>query len=129
MQTAIQLIDKSIKMANLDASDYARTSVVLGLQANVQAQRQKAQAFTQDFAHYQVVSDVEIACFGAHQGDPGAVLIVGTGSQGASWDGQKFSCLVDGDSSCPIRAPEHDLGSRRCGLHFRPMKGYWHIHH
>ncbi|MFS2224533.1 BadF/BadG/BcrA/BcrD ATPase family protein [Pantoea sp. B65] len=94
MIRATQLINDTLQQAGLPASARRQTVAVLGLAgANVQSVRQQAQQWPQDFAHWQVLSDVEIACLGAHRGQPGAVLITGTGSQGAFWDGSQFRCV------------------------------------
>ncbi|MFM2485584.1 BadF/BadG/BcrA/BcrD ATPase family protein [Celerinatantimonas yamalensis] len=94
MQTVMQLIDQALLEANLPSAALTQTSVVLGLAgANVQSAKRKAQAYPQSFNTYQVYSDVEIACIGAHLTQPGAVLIIGTGSQGVYWDSQQFHCI------------------------------------
>lgn len=94
MRQVAQLLDDTLRAAGLPPQTRQRTSVALGLAgANVQAARQQAQAYPNGFARWQVASDVETACLGAHQGRPGAVLIVGTGSQGTRWDGRRFRCL------------------------------------
>ncbi|CAG9298213.1 glucosamine kinase nucleotide-binding domain-containing protein [Celerinatantimonas diazotrophica] len=94
MQTVMQLIDQALSEAKLPLTAVEQTSVVLGLAgANVQSARRKAQAYPQPFQNYRVYTDVEIACIGAHLAQPGGVLIIGTGSQGAYWDTQQFHCV------------------------------------
>lgn len=94
MTRTCQLMDDTLRLAGLNAQARAETHAVLGLAgANVRSARRQAQEWPQDFARWTVLSDVETACLGAHQGAPGAVLITGTGSQGAIWDGETFHCI------------------------------------
>lgn len=68
--------------------------IVAGLAgANVPSVQRRLAGWHPACASLRVVTDVEIACAGAHGGAPGAVFIVGTGSQGASWDGENFTLL------------------------------------
>lgn len=72
----------------------ARLHIVAGLAgANVPSVQQRLAHWRPQCASLRVLTDVEIACIGAHAGAPGAVFIVGTGSQGASWDGERFQLL------------------------------------
>lgn len=95
---AIEAIEHVIDALFLQSHlpDAARESVtiVAGLAganvASVHARLQRWQPRCQ--ARY-LFTDVEIACAGAHAGAPGAVFIVGTGSQGAAWDGAAFTLL------------------------------------
>lgn len=94
MTRTARLMDDTLRLAGLNDLAKADTHAVLGLAgANVRSARQQAQAWPQDFARWTVLSDVETACLGAHQGTPGAVLITGTGSQGAIWNGKTFHCI------------------------------------
>lgn len=68
--------------------------IVAGLAgANVPSVQRRLADWHPACASLRVVTDVEIACVGAHGGAPGAVFIVGTGSQGACWDGENFTLL------------------------------------
>ncbi len=91
-----KLIEQVFIQAKLPLSSIQYASVVFGLAgANVLSYRKRAQQSLGNFAYHLVVSDAEIACIGGHLGKPGSVLTVGTGSQGARWDGKTFS-LVGG---------------------------------
>ncbi|WP_226570831.1 BadF/BadG/BcrA/BcrD ATPase family protein [Mangrovibacter yixingensis] len=94
MKQVCQLLDETLHAAGLSTCDAGQTHVVLGLAGgNISRVRAQAQAWPHAYASWQVFSDVEIACPGAHNGQPGAVLITGTGSQGAVWSGQAFRCV------------------------------------
>lgn len=72
----------------------AQMRIVAGLAgANVPSVQRRLADWRPRCAALRVVTDVEIACIGAHGGAPGAVFIVGTGSQGACWDGEGFTLL------------------------------------
>ncbi|AIR69446.1 BadF/BadG/BcrA/BcrD ATPase family protein [Dickeya fangzhongdai] len=91
LQTASLLAHDAVQRAGLPADALQRTIAVSGLAgANVPSLRQRLQQWRPPFYRHQTLSDAEIACIGAHQGEPGAILIVGTGSQGVIWDGQAF---------------------------------------
>ncbi|MCX8959294.1 BadF/BadG/BcrA/BcrD ATPase family protein [Erwinia psidii] len=80
-----------LQLAGLTPAAWEKTSAVLGLAgANVPSVSARLHLVPFPFAHVTLLSDVEIACIGAHNGEPGAVLIVGTGSQGVVWDGEHF---------------------------------------
>jgi glucosamine kinase len=85
------LIEQTFIAADLPLSARKNTHAVWGLAgANVPSVDQRLQQHPSSFARLSLFSDVDIACAGAHQGQPGAVLIAGTGSQGAAWDGTRF---------------------------------------
>jgi len=92
---AIGVLDALIiQVANEAQIAAAQIHIVAGLAgANVPSVQQRLAAWQPACASLRVVTDVEIACVGAHGGAPGAVFIVGTGSQGASWDGEHFTLL------------------------------------
>ncbi len=69
-----------------------------------------------DCAALQVVSDVEIACAGAHAASPGAVFITGTGSQGAAWDGERFTLLGGWGFALSDQGSGAELGRRALRL-------------
>lgn len=75
-----------LRKAGLAAADRARIHVVAGL-AGSEISR-AADAFlsqVQGFAHFELLNDGQIACIGAHAGEPGVLLIVGTGVIGFRW--------------------------------------------
>ena len=89
-----QLIDETFSLAGLPPEALARTVLVAGLAgANIASVQARLRSWQPACAALKVVSDVEIACAGAHAGQPGAVFITGTGSQGAAWDGRRFTPL------------------------------------
>jgi len=92
--TALTLVEQAFQQAGLPPAAQASAWVGFGFAgANVQRARQRAERWPMPFAARRIASDVEIACLGAHGGQPGAVLIVGTGSQATSYDGHSFrSC-------------------------------------
>ncbi|KAB8306308.1 N-acetylglucosamine kinase [Erwinia endophytica] len=91
LKTLNLLIEKTFLTAGLPLSAQKRTVAVLGLAgANVPSASARLHLSRFPFARIQLLSDVDIACIGAHRAEPGAVLIIGTGSQGAAWDGENF---------------------------------------
>ncbi|MGE9551941.1 BadF/BadG/BcrA/BcrD ATPase family protein [Erwinia amylovora] len=85
------LIENTFLSAGLPPAARQNTSAVLGLAgANVPSVSARLRLSPFPFARVRLLSDVEIACIGAHAGEPGAVLIIGTGSQGVAWDGEHF---------------------------------------
>jgi len=97
-ERAINEVEKVIvelfQRAELSKRDYAHSILVAGLAgANVPSVKQRLESWGIAELQHKIVSDVEIACIGAHQGKPGAVLICGTGSQGVAWDGQHFHAI------------------------------------
>ncbi len=69
--------------AGLPERTLEATSAGLGLAAaNVPKYRQALEKAPLPFRRVTIRSDAEIACLGAHRGEDGAILILGTGSQG-----------------------------------------------
>ncbi|WP_312242974.1 BadF/BadG/BcrA/BcrD ATPase family protein, partial [Pantoea sp.] len=94
LATVEGLMREALRQAGLPTHCLAQTSAAAGLAgANVASVKARLDGWRSPCRHIALVTDVEIACMGAHQGEPGAVFIVGTGSQGAAWDGQRFSLL------------------------------------
>ncbi|MGC6388831.1 BadF/BadG/BcrA/BcrD ATPase family protein [Ewingella sp. S1.OA.A_B6] len=88
---ALTAVENCFMMAKLSKDTYQKTSAAFGFAgANVTRIRQQARDWPMPFLRQHIASDVEIACLGAHAGELGAVLIVGTGSQGTAYDGQDF---------------------------------------
>jgi glucosamine kinase len=91
---ALTAVENCFQIAQLPTEKYHKTSAAFGFAgANVKHIRQQALDWPMPFLQQHIASDVEIACLGAHAGKPGAVLIVGTGSQGAAFDGQHFHAV------------------------------------
>lgn len=89
-----QVIDELFARADLPAEARDRTSIVAGLAgANVASVQVRLAGWQPRCQARYLFTDVEIACAGAHAGAPGAVFIIGTGSQGAAWDGAHFTLL------------------------------------
>jgi glucosamine kinase len=73
----------ALRAARLPETVLAQTSACLGLAGgNVPQLRRVFQTQTLPFRSTVLRSDAEIACLGAHLGQDGAILILGTGSQG-----------------------------------------------
>jgi len=72
------------EQAGLNSSDDHRVIAGLGLAgANIEHLKQEFMSQWQPgFAAAYMTTDLEIACLGAHQGQPGGVVIIGTGSCG-----------------------------------------------
>ncbi|WP_261641409.1 BadF/BadG/BcrA/BcrD ATPase family protein [Erwinia mallotivora] len=85
------LFEQTLRATGLTSAIWQKTRAVLGLAgANVPSVITRLHQIPFPFARVTLLSDVEIACIGAHGGEPGAVLIAGTGSQGVVWDGADF---------------------------------------
>lgn len=108
-----QLIAGAIAAAGLPPEALNKTALVAGLAgANVASVAAKLEEWQPACASLQVLSDVEIACAGAHAGSAGAVLIVGTGSQGAAWDGEHFTLLGGWGFALSDQGSGAELGRR-----------------
>jgi len=111
------LIDKVFLQAGLAPQTLAQTSLVAGLAgANIASVQARLAGWQPACAAFQVVSDVEIACAGAHGGQPGAVFITGTGSQGAAWDGTRFTLLGGWGFALSDQGSGAELGRRALRL-------------
>jgi len=79
----LQAADRAFAAAGLPDSAKAATRAGFGLAgANVPSLAEAVRAAPLPFAAVALASDAVIACLGAHGGGDGAILIVGTGSQG-----------------------------------------------
>lgn len=78
-----ELIAKVYAAANIDAAETRNTSACFGM-AGGRLASARASFETRDFpfANLKVYDDIDIARAGAHEGEDGAVLIIGTGSAG-----------------------------------------------
>ncbi len=111
------LMRQVLASAGLAPEALEKTVVVAGLAgANVASVKARLAAWQPACASLLLVSDVEIACIGAHGGEPGAVFIIGTGSQGASWDGQRFSLLGGWGFALADQGSGAELGRRTLRL-------------
>ena len=88
----LELIDRVYAKAGLDKSTCAITRACFGMAgARMKSARDKFAARPFPFASVNVVDDIDIARAGAHAGEDGAVLIIGTGSAGlALIDGKRL---------------------------------------
>jgi len=78
-----QAVSAAFAAAGLGPADYGRTRVAFGMAGgNAPAAAAGLSAHPFPFASVTVTSDAETACLGAHAGADGAILILGTGSQG-----------------------------------------------
>jgi glucosamine kinase len=74
---------EALAAAHLCESTLAATHAGLGIAgANVPRHREALQDLKLPFLSVAIRSDAEIACLGAHAGNDGGILILGTGSQG-----------------------------------------------
>jgi len=112
-----QLIAAVLSQAGLASQALTQTSLVAGLAgANVASVKARLTQWQPACAACQVVSDVEIACAGAHAAAPGAVFIIGTGSQGAAWDGEHFTLLGGWGFALSDQGSGAELGRRALRL-------------
>lgn len=82
------------RKAGLDISEAANTAAVFGMAGGrLPSARETFAARPWSFAKVKVFDDIDIARAGAHAGEDGAVIIVGTGSAAlAMVDGQRLQC-------------------------------------
>lgn len=112
-----QLINRLFAAAGLPPQSLTKTSLAAGLAgANVASVMARLQQWRPHCARLQLVSDVEIACLGAHAGAPGAVFIMGTGSQGAAWNGERFTLLGGWGFALSDQGSGAELGRRALRL-------------
>jgi len=91
---ALTAVEQAFTHAGLSLDAQRQASAAFGFAGgHIGRIRQQAQAWPMPFMQHRVVSDLEVACLGAHTGQCGGVLIVGTGSQGTAFDGQQFHSL------------------------------------
>lgn len=58
--------------------------------ANIASAKQVFETWAHPFHSLHVLSDLHAACLGAHDGDSGAAIIIGTGSSGTVWHNNAF---------------------------------------
>lgn len=113
-------------LANIPLSRYEESALVAGLAgANVPSVLQRLAQWHIPGLRHKILSDVETACIGAHQGRPGTIFICGTGSQGATWDGHRFQQMGDGDLCYPILPQGPYLGTKHYAWHCWHTKRSW----
>ena len=61
--------------------------------ANISIAKTRFESWAHPFHSLHILSDLHAACVGAHNGKPGAVIIVGTGSAGTVFNDGKFTDL------------------------------------
>ncbi|MHC6646175.1 glucosamine kinase nucleotide-binding domain-containing protein [Alteromonas sp. HB246098] len=98
-------VEKAIESANTllasQSSDVQLTPIMLsqcvvaaGLAgANISTAKARFETWAHPFHSLHILSDLHAACVGAHNGKPGAVIIVGTGSAGTVFNEGKFTDL------------------------------------
>lgn len=117
LATVSQLARQVFQLAGLPPQALEKTSLVAGLAgANVASVSARLASFQLPCQHIRMLTDVEIACMGAHAGEPGAVFIIGTGSQGAAWDGQRFALLGGWGCALSDSGSGAELGRRALRL-------------
>jgi len=90
----LQATRRALHGAGLPDSVLARTAAGLGLAAaNVSKHRDAFARLALPFHSSVISSDAEAACLGAHAGHDGAILILGTGSQGVLYRHGRFSAV------------------------------------
>lgn len=90
----LQAARMALAQAGVEDDVLQRTRAGLGLAgANVPHHRQAFERIDLPFASSVLRSDAETACLGAHRGRDGAILILGTGSQGVIYRDGSFATL------------------------------------
>jgi glucosamine kinase len=90
----LQATRRALHRAGLPDATLARTAAGLGLAAaNVAKHRDAFARLALPFQSFVIASDAEAACLGAHAGRDGAILILGTGSQGVLHHHGRFSTV------------------------------------
>ncbi|MEZ5591418.1 MAG: BadF/BadG/BcrA/BcrD ATPase family protein [Gammaproteobacteria bacterium] len=85
-----QATQQALHAAGLAPDTIHQLRAGLGLAGlNLYSEREKTRAYPHPFASIALASDAVIACLGAHSGQDGAVLILGTGSCGCAIVGGK----------------------------------------
>lgn len=79
-QEIMQGVHLLLQQAGMATADMARLHVAAGMAgAHLPELRQQAQSWSLPFAKWQLTTDLHTACLGAHAGQDGAVIILGTG--------------------------------------------------
>ncbi|MGS2719305.1 BadF/BadG/BcrA/BcrD ATPase family protein [Paraglaciecola aestuariivivens] len=90
----VDCIKQALEDAKLPADLISQVKVGAGLAgACVPEVKSKLQAWAHPFTEFKVESDLTTACLGAHAGQDGALLIVGTGSSAARYQNGQLTQL------------------------------------
>lgn len=82
-ESVVELTEQVFAAAGIDVAEAANTAACFGMAGGrLASARDDLSARGFPFANLQVYDDIDIARAGAHEGEDGAVLIVGTGSAG-----------------------------------------------
>lgn len=96
-QEIMLAIQQALQQAGLAAADMARLHVAAGMAgAHLPELRQQAQSWSLPFADWQLTTDLHTACLGAHAGQDGAVIILGTGFSAIALRQGKQEQLIGG---------------------------------
>jgi glucosamine kinase len=83
LNAVVQTVRQCLLQANLPPQDLAKITACLALAgATEPAHLAAAQARKYPFGHVVITTDARAACMGAHGGEPGGVIIAGTGTIG-----------------------------------------------
>lgn len=83
-------IDIAIKQSSMSI-DLGQCVVGAGLAgANISLAAEQFHRWSHPFHAVYLLSDLHAACLGAHKGNEGAAIIIGTGSAGARWENDQF---------------------------------------
>ncbi len=84
IDSMISSVEQALQSANLSIDLLAQVKVSAGLAgACVPQVKTQLENWQHPFAEFQVTSDLVAACYGAHAGNDGALMIMGTGSAAA----------------------------------------------
>lgn len=90
----LKATDTALQQAGLDRSVLSRTLAGFGLAGAVdETRRASVRDFPHPFAAVAVETDAHTACLGAHGGEPGGILILGTGSCGVYQNAGQFDVI------------------------------------
>ncbi len=90
----LKATNDALHQAGLDTSVLSRTFAGLGLAGAVDETRRRAvREFDHPFARVAIETDAHAACLGAHGGEPGGILILGTGSCGVYQNAGHFDVV------------------------------------
>jgi glucosamine kinase len=92
VEAVLEASEKAVAKANIKGLSLGQLHAGIGLAGiNIPLVKQTFVKHSLPFASWQVTTDLHIACLGAHLGQDGAIVIVGTGSSGiAIHNGQQF---------------------------------------
>lgn len=92
VKSVLEASEKAIVKANIKGLSLNQIHAGIGLAGiNIPHVKQTFEALSLPFASWHITTDLHIACLGAHRGQDGAIVIVGTGSSGvAVHNGQHF---------------------------------------